>query len=89
MVDHLHDHGVPIALATGSAKREFDTKTGRHIEMFSKFLHRVFASDDPQVKHGKPAPDCFLVAARRFSDSPTPEKVVFKLLHLVFIDISV
>ncbi|XP_069105038.1 pseudouridine-5'-phosphatase-like isoform X2 [Argopecten irradians] len=74
LIKHLHKHKVPIAVATGSSKRSIGLKTTRHQELFSLFLHFVYSSDDPEVKHGKPAPDCFLIASSRFSDSPDPSK---------------
>ncbi|XP_021371759.1 pseudouridine-5'-phosphatase-like, partial [Mizuhopecten yessoensis] len=74
LIRHLHKHGVPIAVATGSSKRSIGLKTTRHQDLFSLFLHFVYSSDDPEVIHGKPAPDCFLIAARRFPDSPDPSK---------------
>lgn len=76
LVNHLHKHNVPMALATGSYAKEFQLKITKHKKLFEKFHHTVCSSDDPDVKHGKPAPDCFLVAASRFPDQPSPEKVL-------------
>lgn len=48
-----------------SHKRHFALKTQNHSEIFS-MMHHVVMGDDPEVKKGKPAPDVFLAAARRF-----------------------
>lgn len=74
LLRHLHANKVPIALATSSSKEMFDLKTRDHKALFGLFHHHVYGSSDDEVVHGKPSPDIFLVAAKRFPDKPAPEK---------------
>jgi len=62
---HLRAHDIPIAVATGSRRRNFELKTGHLSEVVDCFQGRVVCGDD--IKYGmkgKPSPDIFLVAAR-------------------------
>lgn len=74
LVRHLHQHGVPIAIASGSSQFSYDLKTVNHKEFMSLFQHTILTSSDPEVKQGKPAPDVFLVCANRFPEKPAPAK---------------
>ncbi|KAL8488886.1 hypothetical protein ACS0TY_024982 [Phlomoides rotata] len=76
LIKHLHANGIPICVATGSHTRHFELKTQRHCELFS-LMHHIVRGDDPEVKHGKPSPDVFLAAARRFEGGPiNPQKIL-------------
>jgi pseudouridine-5'-monophosphatase len=65
----LSRNGVPQAVASSSNHREFELKTTLHREWFALF-QCVVLGDDPQVRHGKPAPDIFLTAAARLGANP-------------------
>nr|XP_028947391.1 (DL)-glycerol-3-phosphatase 2 isoform X1 [Malus domestica] len=76
LIRHLHAKGIPCALATGSQKTHFELKTQKHGKLFS-LMHHLVLGDDPEVKQGKPAPDVFLAAAKRFEGSPIdPKKIL-------------
>lgn len=77
-VARLAAQGARLAVATSTARSLFEVKTRRH-DWFSRF-EVVVCGDDPELTRPKPAPDIFLLAARRlgvdarecviFEDSP-------------------
>lgn len=71
---HLKKNNIPIALATSSTQESSDLKTQKWKHIFNLFNHKVYGGSDPEVPHGKPSPDIFLVAAKRFPDNPDPSK---------------
>ena len=76
LLRHLHRHQIPVAVATSSDKELFEIKITRHKSWFSLF-NIVVTGDDAEVERGKPAPDIFLVAARRLAAAPE-ETLVFE-----------
>jgi pseudouridine-5'-monophosphatase len=79
LVDHCARSGIPMALATSSARASVAIKAGSH-PWLDQIRVRVYG-DDPELQAGKPAPDVFLLAAARlgvkadtrcwaFEDSP-------------------
>lgn len=75
LLRHFEENNIPIALATSSSQESSDLKTQRWKHIFDLFHHKVYGGSDPEVPHGKPSPDIFLVAAKRFPDNPDPSKV--------------
>lgn len=66
-----------MAIATGAAQTGFERKTSHIGDILrSPFKHHVFAGSDPEVKRGKPNPDVFEIAAKRFSPPPKDTKSV-------------
>ncbi|ESK93841.1 hypothetical protein Moror_13091 [Moniliophthora roreri MCA 2997] len=65
LVQHLKKHNIPIAVATGSRRRNYELKTGHLGQVFDLFEGKVVCADDKQYDmKGKPEPDIFLTAAR-------------------------
>jgi beta-phosphoglucomutase family hydrolase len=62
-----YDGKLPMAVATGGF-RHIATRTLQIVGVWDKIAALVAAED---VKHGKPAPDVFLEAARRINVDPT------------------
>jgi len=65
----LAECGVRLAVATSSSRHLFELKIRHHADWFSVFA-TVVVGDDPRVRHGKPAPDIFLVAAEALGADP-------------------
>ena len=76
LTQHLHAVGVPQAVATSSGRELYEIKTAPHRQWFSHF-QTVVKGDDPEVREGKPAPDIFLLAAKRLGFAPS-ECLVFE-----------
>lgn len=62
LIRHFHRHRIPIAIATSSSQELYEIKV-RHHHSWIDLFEAVVTSDNPAVKHGKPSPDIFLVAA--------------------------
>ena len=66
---HLHRYGIPQAVATSSDRYNFDLKITQHKEWF-RIFECLVTGDEPEIKNGKPAPDMFLLTAKRLTVSP-------------------
>lgn len=77
LIRYLSHNNVPMAIATGATRTSFDRKTEHLGEILRKpFSHHVYAGSDPDVARGKPYPDVFEVAAKRFRKAPKSMKNV-------------
>ena len=65
----LAKRGIPMAVASSSSRAMFELKTTCHRDWFACFTVIVLG-DDPRIRHGKPAPDIFLLAAQMLGASP-------------------
>jgi pseudouridine-5'-monophosphatase len=72
LIEHLHAHNVPTAIATGSRRLQYELKTSRLQKVFKLFGNRIVCADDGVVdtNRGKPHPDIYLYAAKHLLDRP-------------------
>ena len=68
--------GVPQAVATSSTEEAYTLKTTKYQKWFAEF-DAIVTGDHPDIQNGKPAPDIFLVAARKLGVAPN-ECLVFE-----------
>ncbi len=69
LVKHLHQHNIPIAVATSSSFELFEIKKTLHGDWFDLF-DMVVSGDHPEVSQAKPSPDIFNVAAKKLGADP-------------------
>eukprot|EP00890_Picochlorum_soloecismus_P003117 jgi/Picsp_1/3806/NSC_01318-R1_riboflavin kinase len=69
LVKHLKESGHVIALATSTSRQVLARKL-RNKEPLQNAFDVVICGDDPDLKQGKPAPDCFLKVAKLLKVSP-------------------
>ncbi|MEM9216070.1 MAG: HAD-IA family hydrolase [Cyanobacteria bacterium P01_F01_bin.150] len=67
---YFYKQGVPQAIATSSEAVRFNKKMSRHQEWLALF-NCIVTGDDAEIKQGKPAPDIFLITARRLGAMPS------------------
>ncbi|KAF4663099.1 hypothetical protein FOL47_005898 [Perkinsus chesapeaki] len=76
IMDDLEKYNPKRAVATSSISPSFEKKVN-HLPQIKECFPVCVCGDDPNVKHGKPAPDIFLEAARRLDADPK-DCVVFE-----------
>ncbi|MEO1671622.1 MAG: HAD-IA family hydrolase, partial [Cyanobacteria bacterium J06631_2] len=59
----------PQAIASSSSQHHFAMKTVNHQSWLKLMKHQTLG-DDPEIEQGKPAPDIFLLAAKRLNANP-------------------
>ncbi|URD98632.1 haloacid dehalogenase-like hydrolase [Musa troglodytarum] len=62
LIKHLHNHGIPLALASNSIRKHIEMKIS-YQQGWKESFSVILGGDD--VSHGKPSPDIFLEAAKR------------------------
>jgi pseudouridine-5'-monophosphatase len=68
----LHLHHIPIAIATGSRRRNLELKTSKKQELMKCFDGHIACADDGVIEkgRGKPNPDIYLYAAKHLLNRP-------------------
>lgn len=76
LVKYLASIPIPMAIATSSRSTSVMCKRTRHESLFAN-IPVIVTGDDPELKHGKPAPDIYQLAAKRLGVDPK-ECIVFE-----------
>lgn len=69
LVEALAARGIPLAIGTSSERELCQLKLA--VQPFAARFASIACSDDPGVVNAKPAPDIFLLAARRLGAQPS------------------
>lgn len=69
LTQHLANCRVPQAIASSSSLHHFKMKTVNH-QPWLKLFQVVTLGDDPEIDQGKPAPDIFLLTAKKLNADP-------------------
>ena len=69
LIQHLAKHQIPQAIASSSSRHHFEMKTANH-QQWLKIFETITLGDDPEIDCGKPAPDIFLLTAKRLNAAP-------------------
>lgn len=69
LIRHLAKYDIPQAIASSSSQHHFQLKTANH-QQWLGVLQTITLGDDPEIEQGKPAPDIFLLAAKRLNAAP-------------------
>ena len=69
LIQHLARHNITQAIASSSSRHHFEMKTVNH-QQWLKVFETITLGDDPEIERGKPAPDIFLLAAKRLKANP-------------------
>jgi pseudouridine 5'-phosphatase len=71
LIFHLKQHGIPIAIATSTRRRNLALKTSHLGDVFECFDGKIVCGDDAEYNmRGKPYPDIFLIAAKELLGQP-------------------
>jgi pseudouridine-5'-monophosphatase len=69
LTQHFSRHRIPQAIATSSSRRHFELKMTYRQQWLNLFTC-IVVGDDPELVRGKPAPDIFLLTAKRLGANP-------------------
>ncbi|MFQ5560259.1 MAG: HAD-IA family hydrolase [Nitrospinota bacterium] len=70
LLQECKKRNIGRAVATSTNRANFSLKTQRHRRVFEEYFDVVVTGDDTEIGAGKPAPDIFLLAAKRMQVVP-------------------